>query len=227
MGEEASRLAIRNMGWLTKQPDWLKDELLACARLRQYSRGQYAYHFEDGPGGMYGVAGGAFGVLIPSGGEMMMCHVMGPGAWFGWGPVMTGGQRGLSFRALEPSRALYVSLPDLGAIGARNPDLYRLLGALSEASMHAMARAVGDLLISSCDRRIAAVLARLGSEAVGKPPAPLRLAQSVLGQMSNASRVRVNRTLREFETAGWVSVQYQSIRVTDVASLEAFARRDS
>jgi CRP-like cAMP-binding protein len=89
-----------------------------------------------------------------------------------------------------------------------------------------MARAVGDLLISSCDRRIAAVLARLGSEAVGKPPAPLRLAQSVLGQMSNASRVRVNRTLREFETAGWVSVQYQSIRVTDVASLEAFARRE-
>ncbi|WP_395663164.1 helix-turn-helix domain-containing protein [Aestuariivirga sp.] len=61
---------------------------------------------------------------------------------------------------------------------------------------------------------------------MGKPPAPLRLAQSVLGQMSNASRVRVNRTLREFETAGWVSVQYQSIRVTDVASLEAFARRE-
>ncbi len=44
--------------------------------------------------------------------------------------------------------------------------------------------------------------------------------------MSNASRVRVNRTLRESETAGRVSVQYQSIRVTDVASLEAFARRE-
>ena len=228
LGEETSRLAMRNMGWLANQPDWLKEELLACSRLRQFSRGQYAYHFEDGPGGMYGVANGSFGVLVPSGGEMIMCHVMGPGAWFGWGPILTGGQRSLSFRAVEESRALYVSLSDLGTIGARNPDLYRLLGALGEASMNAMtARAVGDLLIPSCERRIAAVLARLGSEATGKPPATLRLAQSVLGQMSNASRVRVNRALREFESAGWVSVRYQSIRVTDVASLEAFARREA
>ena len=167
------------------------------------------------------MAEGSFGVLVPSGGEVSICHLMRAGAWFGGGPILTSGRRTLSFRAVEASQALFVSLAELQAIGARQPELYRRLGALSEHIMNSIAaRVVGDLLIPSGEQRIAAVLARLA----GQPPAAIPLSQQVIGQISNSSRDRVNRTLRRFEESGWVELRYQAILVTDLAALEAFAR---
>ena len=86
------------------------------------------------------------------------------------------------------------------------------------------ARVVGDLLIPSGDQRIAAVLARLAGGGTGQPPAAIPLSQQVIGQISNSSRDRVNRTLRRFEESGWVELGYQAVRVTDLAALEEFAR---
>jgi CRP/FNR family cyclic AMP-dependent transcriptional regulator len=219
--ESLAKIALQKTGWLADQPDWLRNSLLACARLRSFRRGEYAYHVDDEPGGMFGVAEGSFGVLVPSGGELSMCHLLRAGAWFGAGPVLTAGRRTLCFRAVEPSLALFVSLAELQAIAARHPELYRCVGALSEQAMNAIAaRVVGDLLIPSGEQRIAAVLARLA----GQPPAAIPLSQQVIGQISNSSRDRVNRTLRRFEESGWVELRYQAVHVTDLAALEAFAR---
>lgn len=221
MRESLAEIALQKAGWLADQPDWLRDCLLASARLRSFRRGEYAFHVDDEPGGIFGVAEGSFGVLVPSGGEVAICHLMRAGAWFGGGPILTAGRRTLSFRAVEASQALFVSLAELQAIGARQPELYRRLGALSEHIMNSIAaRVVGDLLIPSGEQRIAAVLARLA----GQPPAAIPLSQQVIGQISNSSRDRVNRTLRRFEESGWVELGYQAVLVTDLAALEAFAR---
>ena len=225
MRESFAKIALQKTGWLADQPDWLRDSLLASARLRSFRRGEYAFHVDDEPGGIFGVAEGSFGVLVPSGGELSICHLMRAGAWFGGGPILTSGRRTLSFRAVEASQALFVSLAELQAIGARHPELYRRLGALSEHIMNSIAaRVVGDLLIPSGEQRIAAVLARLAGGGTGQPPAAIPLSQQVIGQISNASRDRVNRTLRRFEESGWVELRYQAVLVTDLAALEAFAR---
>jgi CRP/FNR family transcriptional regulator, cyclic AMP receptor protein len=154
-----------------------------------------------------------------------MCHLLRPGAWFGAGPVLTAGRRTMSFKAVEASQALFVSLAELQAIGARHPELYRRLGGLSEQAMQSIAaRVVGDLLIPSGEQRIAAVLARLAGGGTGEPPVAIPLSQQVIGQISNSSRDRVNRTLRRFEESGWVELRYQAVLVTDLAALEEFAR---
>ena len=183
----------------------------------------------DEPGGIYGIVDGGIGALVPSGGsEMVLCHVLRPGSWFGIGPILAGGRRLLTFRTVEPSRIAHVSLSDLNTIGARNPELFRSLGGLSEASFINMAiRVVGDLLIPSGERRIAAVLARIAVSAqTGSDGTlwPIRLSQSMIGQMANCSRDRVNLALRKFEKAGWISADYKSITVNDLAALEAFTR---
>jgi CRP-like cAMP-binding protein len=223
--ESFAKTALQKAGWLADQPVWLREAILSCARLRVFRRGEYAYHLDDEPGGMFGVAEGSFGVMVPSGGELSICHLLRAGAWFGAGPILTAGRRTMSFRAVEPSQALFVSLAELQAIGARHPELYRRLGGLSEQAMQSVAaRVVGDLLIPSGEQRIAAVLARLARDGTSQRPVTIPLSQQVIGQISNSSRDRVNRTLRRFEQSGWVELGYQAVRVTDLAALEEFAR---
>jgi CRP/FNR family cyclic AMP-dependent transcriptional regulator len=223
--ERFAKTALQKTGWLAGQPGWLREAILSCARLRGFRRGEYAYHLDDEPGGMFGVAEGSFGVMVPSGGELLICHLLRVGAWFGAGPILTAGRRTMSFRAVEPSQALFVSLAELQAIGARHPELYRRLGGLSEQAMQSIAtRVVGDLLIPSGEQRIAAVLARLAGDGTSQRPVTIPLSQQVIGQISNSSRDRVNRTLRRFEESGWVELGYQAVRVTDLAALEEFAR---
>ena len=85
-------------------------------------------------------------------------------------------------------------------------------------------RVVGDLLITSGERRIAAVLARLASgNPVGQPT--IGLSQAAIGQMSNASRDRVNRTLKKFANSGWIELGYQAVRIIDASALERFSHK--
>jgi CRP/FNR family cyclic AMP-dependent transcriptional regulator len=226
MTDTAAKDILRKTGWLAGEPDWLREALLSCARISAWKADELIYMVGDEPGGIYGIAEGGVGVLVPSGGnEMVLCHVLRPGMWFGLGPILAKGRRFLTFKTVEPSRTVHVTLADLNAIGARQPELFRRLGALSEASFHTIAiRVVGDLLISSGERRIAAVLARIAGAGPDGATWPIRVSQSMLGQMSNCSRDRVNQALRKFAMAGWISADYRLITVNDLASLEAFTR---
>jgi CRP/FNR family transcriptional regulator, cyclic AMP receptor protein len=223
--EKSAGLQLRGKGLLANMPDLLQDELLACARLREFRAGDFAYHIGDAPGGMFGIVTGCFGLIVESADETGLCHLLRPGTWFGSGPVLSPGPRVLSFQAIEQSTALAVSLADLNTLGARFPELYRQIGAMSERNVQvASARIIGDLLIPSGQRRLAAVLLRLCGVWEGLPPAPVPLSQQVIGQISNLSRERVNRYLQELETAGCIALSYGSVVVTDPVGLEAISQ---
>ena len=225
MEEKSAQLQLRGKGWLSNMADTLQTEFLSSGRLREFRAGDYAYHIGDAPGGMFGIVAGCFGVVLTSGDETVMCHLLRPGAWFGSGPVLSPGPRILTFQAVEPSTALVVGLADLNALGARFPELYRLIGALSARNTEVTAaRVVGDLLITSGRRRLAAVLLRLCGVWEGLPPAPIPMSQQAIGQLSNLSRERVNGFLRELEMAGCIELRYGSVVVTDPKALEATSR---
>lgn len=155
MGDIAAKEFLKNTGWLSGEPEWLCDALLASARVSAWKAGELIFMVGDEPGGIYGIVDGGVGTLVPSGGsEMVLCHVLRPGSWFGFGPLFVGGRRHLTFRTVEPTR----------------------------------------------------------------------IAQSMIGQMANCSRDRVNQALRKFARAGWITADYKSITVNDLAALEAFIR---
>ena len=225
MGEKSARLELRGKGLLTNMSDALQDALLSLSTLRKFRTGDFAYHIGDAPGGMFGIVKGTFGIAVASGDEMVMCHLLRPGTWFGSAPVLSQGPRVLSFQAVEASEALAVSLADLHTVGARFPELYRQIGAMSERMVQVTsARIVGDLLISSGQRRLAAVLVRLCGAWEGRPPSPIPLSQQAIGQMSNLSRDRVNRFLQELVAAGCIELRYGSVVVIDPEALEAIAQ---
>lgn len=229
MNESAAKALVGQTGWLRAQPDWVRDVVLQGSRLRTYMPGQFTFYAGDDPGGMFGIVDGGFGVLVPSGGgDLLLCHVMRRGVWFGYGPALSGTGRKITFKAVETSRVLHLPLHELTAIGAARPEFYRILGALNDMSyMMTAVKVVGDLLIASGERRIAAVLARIARSEPGDQLQawPIRLSQAEIGQMCNLSRDRVNRTLAKFAKAGWIMADFRTVVVNDLAALDAFSAR--
>lgn len=231
MLEADAILALSVRGWLATEPEWLRDAVLRRVTLQKYTHGEYTHFAGDTSGGMFGIADGSFGVMIPTpSGELVLCHVLRTGAWFGLGPILTNGPRSLTYKALEMCHVLHIPRPDLEAIIRLYPDFYRRLAMLSEGSYYGMAvRVLGDLLVRSGERRIAAVLARLAQGGDGHrkgDPAPIHLSQADIGQIANASRDRVNRALQKFAKAGWIALDYKAIVICDMDALEAFVQRE-
>jgi CRP/FNR family transcriptional regulator, cyclic AMP receptor protein len=230
MTQTEAKLLIQRHGWLASQPAWLRDSVLSRAKLRTYEPHEFTFHAEDDPGGIYGVISGGFGVMLPSGGgEMVLCHILRLGVWFGTGPVMTGGPRMMSFKALEPSSALHLSLSSIAEIKSEHVGFAQRLGSLSEANYSRIAaQVIVDLMMPSTERRIAATLARISRPEASSEvlaPWPIHLTQAELGQMANASRDRVSHALSKFEALGWIEVDYRIIRIKDLAALTTHAEK--
>jgi len=228
MDEADAKALVRRHGWLSTEQPWLQDAVLSRVRLRSFSPNEFTFHADDDPGGLYGVVSGGFGTLVPSGGqEMILCHIIRLGVWFGHGPVLTGRSRTISFKAVERSMALHLPMAAVAEIREMYPEFTLRLGALSERNYSAVAlKVIGDLLMPSLDRRIAATLVRISRpEASGEvlPPWPIHVTQAEIGQMANASRDRVNRALSKFEAKGWIKVEYKVITVRQLDALATYA----
>ncbi len=231
MDHALAKEVLRARGWLAGEPDWVADAVLSSSMPRTYRAGETAFRNEDEPGGIYGVADGGFGILLPAGsGELVLSTIVRRGIWFGHGPALTGKTRILTCRATEPGFVLYLPLRASAAISAARPEFVRRLAALSEGNYARIAmKIVSDLLIPSGERRIAATLVRISrsepsANGDAVDPLPIHASQAEIGQMANASRDSVNRTLARFAKSGWIAVEFKTVRVLDIEALEGFAR---
>jgi CRP/FNR family transcriptional regulator, cyclic AMP receptor protein len=103
----------------------------------------------------------------------------------------------------------------------------RSVGALSDFGIDLSIAAASDLLIRRADRRIAATLLRVtGVETGIRPsdPAGFFPDTSRVGEMANASRDVVHRTLRRFEAKRWLTLGYNRINILAPGALAAFVK---
>lgn len=214
-------------GWLASQPRAFATEIIARARPRHYARGDILHREGDAPGGIYGLVRGGLGVVATRrSGEPVLGHILRAGSWGGEGPLMTGGARTLTYRATEPSLVLCVPLAALEDLQRLDPSAARRYGAMTELGVQTATAVITDLLIPNAERRIAATLIRTTGAALGlepEDPQGFIITQTELGEMANASRHHVNRTLQRFRKAGWIASHYNRIALLDVPALETFA----
>lgn len=224
---EAERRILRR-GWLADQPEAVRVEILQIARLIHRPTDNFIFHAGDDEGGICGLVCGGVGVHLPvTSGETLLADILRSGGWFGYGPLVRGKRRSLSFSITEPSWLLYIPLAGLQAIGDQSPGHQRSLLSLSDYGMDVATSVIDTLLVRNIDRRIAATIlrtARPKNEHEYCAPPDLRLTQTQLGEMSNADRQVVNRALRRMEEKGLLKVAYGGIDVTDWPGLQAFAR---
>jgi CRP/FNR family cyclic AMP-dependent transcriptional regulator len=223
---EADRVAL-SKGWLAMQPAGFQAALLARAELVAFRKGEDVFRTGDGPGGIYGVVAGSFGTY-PTTADIgpVLSHILHPGLWCGDGPALGRATRLLTVRAMEASAALHLPIEAARAMMASDPEAARSIGLIGLNGMRVAILNVLHLMIRRVDRRIGATLLRVtgamdgeGLEATGD----IRLTQSEIARMANASRNGVNRSLAQFEAAGWVRLGYNRIAILDPQALAAFA----
>ncbi|GGO38339.1 hypothetical protein GCM10010991_35480 [Gemmobacter aquaticus] len=226
MDRAASERKILQTGWLAAQSPSFQAAIFRQARLTSFPIGSFVYHLGDDVGGIYGVVDGGIGIHVPQNdGSAMLAHIARCGVWFGYGPLLTRRRRVLEFSVLEPSLLFHVPLAQLEAIGAASAENKRALFTISEYGMDVAFHTVATLQIRNVERRIAATLLRVAPlmNGSGSQPIVVAVTQSQLGEMANAARDVVNRSLARLEARGWVSVAYRTVTLLDPAALQRFA----
>jgi len=220
-----AELRVLRAGWLADQPEDVRQPVLKVARTVQYRAGEFIFHAGDAEGGLYGVVTGGVGVHLPSDeGIAVLTHVLRCGGWFGYGPLLRGRRRSLSFSLIEPSLLFHVPLAAAQEIAQRSASHQRAILSVSEYGMDVATKVIETLLIRNTDRRIAATLLRVAPRPDdGSASTVVLLTQSQLGEMANAERQVVNRVLKRLEVKGMLRVSYGRIEIVDDGALWSFA----
>lgn len=228
MGRNDNDLSIfSDVGWLAKQPADFREECCSHGRIVAARRGEVIYREGDEGLSIYGLISGAIAALIgPPRLAPRIADIMGPGTWFGVGPVLTGNPRSLEFRAVSECILLMVPGPAVEQLSNARPEYARAVGALAILGHNMASRVAGELLIPSSSRRIAAIVlrmaapdsaeARVGSEGV-------LVTQSQVAEMANVSRNVANGVLCRLRDDGWIETSYGRVIVRDRAALAAHA----
>lgn len=204
-------------GWLSRQPEAFREEVLRRCLVEDYAGGATVYHAGDSLGGIHGLARGMLTLTAAPGASLpRMIHIGQPGFWIGEGPDMTAEPRRVSLGAAVASRVLYLKLEAMEQICEGDPEARRRFGQIPMANLDTMLRVVHDLLLKDADSRIAALLLRVAPVGTTIP-----LGQAEIGDMACATRKQVNYALRRFTAAGWVAHGYRSVTVRDPAGLRA------
>lgn len=208
-------------GWLSRQPNDFQRLVFGESQLQQFDSGASIYLQGDPPGGIYGLAAGAFAVSIaPGDGGPYLAHLGAVGMWIGEGPFITGQPRRVELTAATPCVVLHLPLRAMERMAVADSLVIRRFAQIAIANLDLALSAVSDLMIRNPARRIAAVLLR----SAGAQAAPLvRVTQADLGRMANASRKLVSKALHTFGEAGWVETGYNAIKIRDAQALKAFA----
>lgn len=216
-------------GWLTEHPAEFRSLLIDEAVPVEARQGTFVFRRDDESNGLYGIVSGAIGV---EGGHRrqtpLLGHIMRKGEWFGIKALLHGGPRELTYRAIEPTKLLFISRTQLVPLMQRDPAIAVRVGQLAEIGNRLGAWIARDLLTPDAGRRLASVLFRvLGTgDVVPDDPQGFWLTHRQLGEMANLSRHHVGRKLASFEAAGWIACGYNRVRLLDAEALAAFAYGD-
>lgn len=228
MDRATAERQILRRGWLSEQPEDIRSAILQRSRLTKHEAGDFVFHAGDEGGGVSGVVSGGVGVYLPTDSkDLRLAHILRRGVWFGYGPLIRGGRRTLSFSPIEPTWLLQLPLPALQEIAGTSPLHQRAIMSASEYGMDTAIAVIENLLIQNHARRIAATILRVApapDEEIASDPTEMIITQSQLGEMASVGRQVVNRELQRLEARGWVSASYNRIRVLNRDALASFAQ---
>lgn len=210
---------VRNLGWLSRQPEAFRDALLRRCHLERFAKGETLYRAGEAPGGLYGLVQGVLDVELPNG---MLGTVRAPGYWVGETAAFRRAPRLASIIAKSEVHVLRLPLAEFERLIA-NAEYCRCFALLAiehldEALELSLALMMRDPLGRVCVRLHA--LARRQPGGVSA----FALTQARLGEMCGLTRQTVNAVLKRLAAEGVVAVDYGRLAIRDAARLEALAR---
>ncbi|MDB5470124.1 MAG: Crp/Fnr family transcriptional regulator [Caulobacter sp.] len=212
----AHREQIDRLGWLGEQPEGLREALLAAARLRWLTQGEWAHGEGDEAAGVLLVLEGRLRLFAQAPGDReALISVMGPGAAIGQSPVFGGGPRLVT--AVSAGRSLVLTLSDaaLRRVAQDWPGLWQVVSQLIYRQLQYSVQVAAERVALPPRAQLASrlLMLALGSDVVAAN-------QSDLAELLGFSRKAVNGWLGELAAAGAVKLGYGRIEIVSRRLLE-------
>jgi CRP/FNR family cyclic AMP-dependent transcriptional regulator len=230
VGVLVSQVTTQNVDFLATVPlfnglDRVELERFAeVTREKSYPKGSVIL-FEDDPGDSLFVVrdGRVKVVLIGEDGREVILGVLGVGEYFGELSLIDDRPRSAHVIAMEDSNLLVLRREDLRMRVESSPSVaWSLLTELSRRLRRADDK-IGGLVLLDVPGRIARLLLDLAEES-GTNAIEKTLTHQTIAQMIGASRETVSRAMKDFQDAGWITVERRRIALADRAALEQRAQ---
>ena len=212
--------------WFSHLPAQLQDSLLATARLRQLTAGQYLFRRGDPPCGVYAVLEGAVRVsaVNAQGKEAVLSLVETP-YWFGEICLFDGLPRTHDALAVGPCTLLQVPQPAMLEILDQRPAYWRDMALLMSHKLRLSLINIEQMSLMPASARIAHRLLMIaeGYGEIEHSRRVLQLPQEDLAAMLSLSRQTTNSLLKALELQGIIGLSYGAIEVLDLQRLRLAA----
>jgi CRP-like cAMP-binding protein len=200
------------------------EKFAEITREKSYPKGSVIL-FEDDPGDSLFVVrdGRVKVVLIGEDGREVILGVLGVGEYFGELSLIDDRPRSAHVIAMEDSNLLVLRREDFRKRVESSPSVaWSLLTELSRRLRRADDK-IGGLVLLDVPGRIARLLIDLADES-GTNAIEKTLTHQTIAQMIGASRETVSRAMKDFQDAGWITVERRRIALADRGALEQRAQ---
>ncbi|AMN78288.1 MULTISPECIES: Crp/Fnr family transcriptional regulator [Pseudomonas fluorescens group] len=208
--------------WFSRLPGPFQHSLLAHARLRQLTAGQYLFKRGDPPCGLYAVLDGSLRVsaVNEQGKEAILSLVESP-YWFGEISLFDGLPRTHDACAVGPCTLLQVPQQALLNILDENPRYWRDLALLMSQKLRLSFIGLEQLSLMPASVRLAHRLLMIveGYGDIDHSKRVLQLPQEDLAAMLSLSRQTTNALLKDLQAQGIVRLGYGEIEILDAHRL--------
>jgi CRP-like cAMP-binding protein len=200
------------------------DRLLRFSNVQSYKIGEVIFRKGDPGEGMMAVLKGQIRIGVMSAdGKELIHNIINPGQVFGEIALLDGKERSADAVAIVPTDVLVVLRRDFLPFLESDAKLcIRLMTVLCE-KLRLTSELAEDFMFLELRQRLAKRLVRL-AQLYGRPWRTgviinFRLPQRELAAMMGTSRESINKQLREWAEAGWLTVDRGNIAIHDVEAL--------
>lgn len=197
-----------------------RNSIGAQVSLRAFEKGAVILHEGEAADSLFLIVTGqvkVFSVDPDHPGREVILKTLGAGEFFGELPLFDHEPRSASVAALERCHVQVLSYRAFQRAMQASPDIAQKVLETLARRLRAANRKVGDLALLGISGRVSRILLELailsnGRRVVGEP-----FTQQDLANMVGASREMVNRTLRDLEAGGYITIQRKSITILNEA----------
>lgn len=209
--------------------DTLLGEVANLGRRRSFAAEETVF-LRGAPGdGLCGIVSGRVKVVTESpDGQERLLNLLLPGEVFGEIALLDGGPRTATAVALEATELVTIERRVFVALLERHPALAVRMLTLVCRRLRWMHELMEDAAFLPGPQRLAKRLLGLhrAGQAMGGPDGAIRISQQELARFAGLSRQSVNQQLRQWESAGHVTLGRGVIRVEDAPALDRFSMVD-
>jgi CRP/FNR family transcriptional regulator, cyclic AMP receptor protein len=203
--------------------------LLDSARVRKYSAGETIFFMGGTGDSMMAVLDGNIRISVPSpDGKEIVLAIMQPGEVFGEIALLDGKERTAEATAMTDCTLAVLERRDVLSFLEGHPSAWPRLVELLCARLRHSDQQITEMAFLQLPVRLAKVLLRMADMAAGlaggRAGTRIKLTQRELGNIVGMTRESVNKCLREWQRAGIVRIEANSVVIVKRDELERVAQ---